>query len=131
MFYLVTGVFSLLAGLYYLRLALLGRNPENLSTAVGTLVKVSGFKNVPMKHGGIIKNQTDYAYAYTVKGRTYRLKGRVNAHRRTLLRKATIVFVTGHPRRAYIDQFTGIVEWAIAFCFFGLGVYLFWIFSLV
>lgn len=131
MFYLITGILSLLAGLYFLRLALLGRNPDNLSTAVGTLVKASGFKNVPMKHGGVIKNQTDYAYAYTVNGKTYHLKGRINAHKRTLLRKATIVFVTGHPHRAYIGKFTGIIEWALVFCFFGLCVYLFWMCSLI
>jgi len=114
MFYLIIGCALLLLGLYFLRIALLGRSPENLAATTGTLVKASGFRNVPMRYGGVIKNQTDFTYAYTVDGKTYRRSGRKNAHRRTIPKTVTIVYVKTYPRGGYIGRFTGLYEWVYA-----------------
>ncbi len=111
---LILGATLIFAGLYFLLLAFLARNPANLSTAVGSLAKASGYKNVRGAHGNwIIKDQTDYTYAYMVNGRTYHRKGRMNRHKRRLPQKVTIVYLTRFPRHSGIEAFTAQVEFLL------------------
>lgn len=111
LFFLILGILLILAGLYYWMLVFLSRNPTNLSTTVGTLMKASGYKNVRGTHGrGIIKDQTEYTYAYTAGNKTYLHKGRVNRHKRTIPQRVTIVYLTHFPRHSGIDAFTAQIE---------------------
>ena len=109
--FLILGILLIPAGLYYWLLVILSRNPANLSSAAATLTQASGYKNVRGYHGrGIVKNQTQYVYTYTVDGKVYRHKGRVNRHRRTLPQRVTIVYLTRFPRHGGIDAFSAQVE---------------------
>lgn len=109
--FLILGILLIPAGLFYWLLVILSRNPANLSTAAGTLTQASGYKNVRGCHGrGIIKNQTEYVYTYTVDGKVYRHKGRVNRHKRTIPQRVTIVYLTRFPRHSGIDAFTAQAE---------------------
>lgn len=109
--FLILGILLIPAGLYYWLLAILSRNPANLSSAAATLTQASGYKNVRGYHGrGIVKNQTEYVYTYTVDSKVYRHKGRVNRHRRTLPQRVTIVYLTRFPRHGGIDAFSAQVE---------------------
>lgn len=122
MFSVLIGTLLLVLGLFFLWVALLGRNPDNISTTVGTLVKASSYKNVPLKYGGMIKNQTDYVYAYTVDGRTYRCTGRKNEHKRTLPRKVTIVYITRYPRSGCVERYNSTSAWLYAICCIANGL---------
>jgi len=109
--FLILGIFMLLVGCYNFYLVFLSGNSANLSHAVGILTKVQGYKNVRGYHGrGIIKDQTDFTYSYTVGSKTYRCKGRVNRHRRSLPKKTTVVYLTRFPRHGGIERFDGQVE---------------------
>ena len=126
MFLIICGVILLLTGAFFLWLAYRGRDPRNLAETVGELTKRQHFKNVQVKSYRV-KNLTDYAYTYTVGGRTYRLSGTQWTHPRALLRKCTVVYLKGFPRLAYIGQFTGIQESLIGVSFLILGILCLWI----
>ena len=115
----------LVPGLWFLFLAVWSRNPDHLGTTVGTLTRCHTSKNVATRHG-VVKNLTDYVYTYQVDGKTYIITGMRRQPRRMVLRKVTVVYLKISPRRAYLDQFTGTVEWLIAFVLLaGACVYLF------
>ena len=124
--FLSCGAVLILIGLFFLWLALRGRKPENLVETVGDLTRRQHFKNMQIKSHKV-KNLTDYAYSYTVDGRTYRLSGIQWTHPRKLFRKATIVYLKGFPRVAYIGEFTGIQEWTLAIAFLAMGLLCLWI----
>lgn len=114
----------LIPGLWFLFLAAWSRNPDHLGTAVGTLTKCHTSKNVTTRHG-VVRNLTDYVYTYQVDGKTYKITGMRRQPRRKVLRKVTVVYLKISPRRSYIDQFTGTVEWLYAFVLLAGGfVYL-------
>ena len=111
---------ALIPGLWFLFLAVWSRNPDHLGTAVGTLTKCHTSKNVTTRYG-VVKNLTDYVYTYQVDGKTYKITGMRRQPRRMVLRKVTVIYLKIAPRRAYIDQFTGTVEWVIAFALLTLS----------
>ena len=125
-FFLICGAALILIGLFFLWLALWGRKPENLVETVGALTRRQHFKNVQLRRRRD-KNLTDYTYSYTVGGRTYRLSGTQWIHPRKLFKKTTIVYLKGFPRVAYIGEFTGIQEWALAIVFLVMGLLCLWI----
>ena len=115
----------LIPGLWFLFLAVWSRNPDHLGTAVGTLTKCHTSKNVTTRYG-VVRNLTDYVYTYQVDGKTYKITGMRRQPRRKVLRKVTVVYLKISPRRSYIDQFTGTVEWLYAFVLLAGGfVYLY------
>lgn len=124
--FLTCGAVLILIGLFFLWLAFRGRKPENLVETVGALTRRQHFKNVQLRHRRV-KNLTDYAYSYTVGGRTYKLSGIEWIHPRKLFPKTTIVYLKGFPRVAYIGEFTGIQEWALAIVFLVMGLLCLWI----
>lgn len=122
-FILISGIIVLSVGLYFLVLAIRSRDPKHLQTTVGTLTKTSGFKNFQTRYG-LIRNLTDYTYTYSVNGKDYRISGSYPKHRRFVPKKVEIIYLIGFPRRAYIGEYTGVVEWSIAVSFSILGAVL-------
>ena len=121
----VAALAMLIPGLWFLFLSVWSRNPDHLGTAVGTLTKCHTSKNLVTRYG-VVKNLTDYVYVYQVDGKNYKISGMRRQPRRMVLRKVTVVYLKISPRRAYLDQFTGTVEWLIAFVLLaGACVYLF------
>lgn len=121
----VAALVMLIPGLWFLFLAVWSRNPDHLDTAVGTLTKCHTSKNVTTRYG-VVKNLTDYVYTYQVDGKTYKITGMRRQPRRKVLRKVTVVYLKIFPRRAYLDQFTGTLEWLYAFVLLAGGlVYLY------
>lgn len=118
---LVLGLFVLLLGLFFLWLALRGRNPKNQAVTVGELTYVHGMKNVKVKTH-TVKNMTDYCYTYTVNGKQYRMAGTRWTHPRKLLNRITIVYQKGFPKVAYVDHYTGDNERMLAIFLLALGV---------
>ena len=52
--------------------------------------------------------------------------GNRNAHKRTLFKKVSVVYIKGLPRIAYIDKFTGENQWVAGICFLFLGFMCLW-----
>ena len=117
---------SIIIGLWNIFIILWAKNPKHLGTAVGTLGKVTILKNVRTKHGWILPNVTDYRYYYTIGNRTYKISGSRNAHKRTLFKKVSVIYIKGLPRIAYINQFTGENQWVAGICFIFLGLMCLW-----
>ncbi len=103
----------LFIGLWNLLIAILGLFPIFHATAVGTLTKANTQKNVRTRHGHLLPRLTQYAYTYTVKGKHYRHSRQMQYSKRRLLPKASLVYVKWFPRHAYVNKFTGEVEWAM------------------
>ena len=125
-FYHVIIYGSILIGLWNIFLIIWAKNPAHLGTAIGTLGKVTNSKNVKSRHGWIIPNVTNYCYDYTVGNRSYKLSGSRNVHKRTLFKKALIVYIKGFPRIAYIDKFTAENQWVFGICFLFMGLMCLW-----
>ena len=106
-------VITLFVGLWNLLIAILGLFPRFHGTTVGTLTKANTQKNVRSRHGHLIPRCTQYAYTYTVKGRQYRYSRQMQYSKRRLLPKASLVYVKWFPRHAYVNKFTGEVEWVM------------------
>lgn len=119
-FILISGIIVLSIGLFFLVLAIWGRNPKHLQTTVGTLTKTSSFKNFQTRYG-LFKNLTDYTYTYSANGKDYGISGSYPKHRRFIPKKVEITYLIGFPHRAYIGEYTGVVEWLIALPFSFLG----------
>lgn len=118
---------SIIIGLWNIFIIIWAKNPAHLGTAVGTLGKVTNLKNVRSKHGWVIPNVTDYRYHYTVGKQNYKISGNRNAHKRTLFKKVSVVYIKGLPRIAYIDKFTGENQWVAGIGFLFLGFMCLWV----
>ncbi|MBP3396329.1 MAG: hypothetical protein IKM08_03670 [Clostridia bacterium] len=120
-FYLALPAIMLLAGLWNIMIAILGLFPQLRATAVGTLTKTHTHRNIQPRRGAPIAILARYTYTYNVKGKTYRYTGEMLRSERCLLRKVTMHYVKGFPRRAYPNKFRGTMEWFVGFMllFFG------------
>ncbi len=107
------GISILLYGLFVLMLAILGLNPKNRIQARGVLASCYHYKNVRVKSFLVIKNMVDFTYIYEVNGKPYRFKANKNIHSRKVFKRATIVYLRGFPRVAYLERFTGANEWLL------------------
>lgn len=119
-YYLLAGLLTGL-GLWNLTVAILGCFPRCRRTAVGTLTKVQSWKNVKTRSGSI-PVLTKYRYVYTVKNKTYAYTCEARHPKRRLFPKATMVYVVGFPRRAYLNKFTGFKEWFWGFDLLLIGI---------
>lgn len=97
-------VAALLVGAAHLILALLGKNPRCIGTAVGTLVD-SKKVMVSVKYQRKKVPVTACVYRYEVGGRVYRLKRDSRYSRSSLMRKVTVVYLKGFPRFGHLEQF--------------------------
>ena len=118
-FFIVVSVVLMLAGGWYLTIAILGRFPWFLSTAMGTLVR--GTRNITRdKYGrtyrnpdGSLQYTTRYTYVYTVRGKQYRYSGSGSQRKSRLPPKLELIYVKWFPRHVYPYKFTGSQEWAL------------------
>lgn len=119
-------VIHLLAGLYFILIAILSRNPQNLHSTTGKLTKSDTVRNL---HGrlGSIPIWTHYVYTYTVNGREYKHHGQNRRHNKHLLPKIKLVYVKWFPRYAFHNKFDAEAMWffGISFIIIGLTVLLF------
>jgi len=122
-FILIFGITILFIGLFYLIPVIRSRNPKNLCATVGTLSKTSSFKNFQTRYG-LFKNLTDFTYTYSVNGKSYRISGSAPKHRRFIPNKVDIVYLKGFPRSAYIEEYTGVIEWLLSISFSIMGAIL-------
>jgi len=97
LFFFVTGIGSIL-------LALWSRNPKHIGTAVGRL-ECSRRVMVSMKHRRKKVPMTNFVYLYEVNGKTYRLNRDSHASRKSLMPRATIVYLKGFPRFGYLESY--------------------------
>lgn len=111
-FGIIVVVVLYLISIYNLTIAILGLFPGFRDTAIGTLHKSNTRRNVPTRHGITkIPIVTSYTYKYKVNGREYSRSGTVYYSKRCLYKKATMVFVKGFPRHAYLEKFVGTNQW--------------------
>ena len=117
----------ILAGCWYLMIAILGLFPKFQRKSVAILKKASSVKNVHLGRNGsvFIPNLTDYTYVYTVNGKEYKYSGHITRSKSNLLPRTILVYVKGFPRHAYPDKFNGINEWAMGFCYIFMAIILF------
>ena len=103
-YYTIVAIFFL-AGAVLLLIALLGRNPKHLGSAVGTL---TNSRKVMRRRGKADERKypaTACTYTYQVDGKTYRLKQEGFFARSGLMRKITVVYLKGFPRFGYPEKF--------------------------
>lgn len=124
-YYLLSGS-AIAIGIWNILLIIWAKNPNHLDTAVGTLLNFMHSRNVKTKHGATIPNITRYRYIYHVNGKPHRISGSRYAHKRTLFKKVTVVYIKGLPQVAYIGRFTGEMQWVWGICSLFLGCLLLW-----
>lgn len=113
----------LLLGAAHLVLALLGKNPRCIGTAVGTLVH-SKKVMVSMKHQRKKVPVTTFVYRYEVGGREYRLKRDTRDSRSSLMRKVTVVYLKGFPRFGHLEQFPTLPLTILGIGWLALGAWI-------
>ncbi len=112
-FFLVFGIVLLLPGIFFTVLAIQSSNPKNLISTTGALSHHKGFKNYRLKNR-TVPNATEYAYTYTVNGKSYLLRGVQHTHGRNLRKRVDIIYLRSFPRCAYERHFSGIAEKLLA-----------------
>lgn len=106
--YLMTAVCFSIGGVC-LFLALWGRNPKHLGTAVGKL-EHSRRIMVWTKYSRKKVPVTTCVYLYEVNGRTYKLKRDSRSSRKSLMPRVTVVYLKGFPWFGYLEKYpTGIL----------------------
>lgn len=120
----VLSVISILAGCWYLMIAILGLFPKLRNKTVGILKKASSVKNVRVGRSSWVPNLTDYTYVYTVNGKDYRYSGQITRSKSNLLPRVVLVYVKGFPRHVYPDNFKGVNQWVMGMFYIFLGVIL-------
>lgn len=131
---LVMAVLLLLPGGFFWYLLHLAKNPENLEETRGELLRFRVEKNVPGKRGYrhiVIKRMICYTYAYTVNGRTHKLRGQMFEPTGRPRAGGRIVYLRGFPSLAYLESFTGQREFTWALVLTGEGIILLIIFLLL
>lgn len=116
-------VAALLFGAAHLILALLGKNPRCIGTAVGTLVD-SKKVMVSVKYQRKKVPVTACVYRYEVGGRVYRLKRDSRYSRSSLMRKVTVVYLKGFPRFGHLEQFPTLPLTILGIAGLALGLWM-------
>ena len=109
-------------GAFYLFLAIRSKDPDNLVSVTGELVRVKQYRNYRWGRSFTVPYASEYAYAYVVKGKQYLHSGVVRGRKRQLLKKVTIVYLKSFPRVSYLDCFTGYREQCAGIISVVLGV---------
>lgn len=115
-------VAALLFGAAHLILALLGKNPRCIGTAVGTLVD-SKKVMVSVKYQRKKVPVTACVYRYEVGGRVYRLKRDSRYSRSSLMRKVTVVYLKGFPRFGYLEKYPSGIFTILGVFYLFVGVW--------
>lgn len=89
----------------FLFLALWGRNPKHLSSAVGTLASSKKVMRQRWKHDDRKYPATTCVYTYQVGSKTYRIRQDGFFARSGLMRKVTVVYLKGFPRFGHLEKF--------------------------
>ena len=123
-FFLILGIIILFGGFVYLSIALLSKNPKYLVSVTGELIEKRGYKNYATGRLGkiIIPHATEYTYAYIFNGKTYKLKGVVYRHPRTMFNKTTIVFFRWFPWYSFEKEFSSSHPWSLAIMYLLCGI---------
>ena len=129
-FFLVFGAIMLLPGIFFMILAMQGRNPNNLISTTGDLSGKTEFKNYKLKNRSV-PNAVEYTYTYQVKGKSYHLRGVQLTHPRNLRKRVTVVYLRSFPRCAYEEQFSGLAQWLLGISFSAMGAFLMLFYFLV
>ena len=119
-FNIVFSVAFILAGCWFLLIAILGLFPEFQDKTTGSLSKTDTKRNFRRKqYGEFIKIQTKYTYIYEVNGKKYKYSNIIRSRKQHILPKIVLVYVKWFPHHAYPYKFKGTKEWA-----FGLSLIL-------
>lgn len=89
----------------FLFLALWGRDPKHLGTAVGKLDQSKKVMRQAYRHSSKKIPVTTARYLYEVNGKTYRLRREGRFGRSTLLPRITVVYLKGLPRFGYLEKY--------------------------
>ena len=79
------------------------QTPDHFDSVIGTLIHRKTSRNVRSKYR-TIPVYTEYTYAYTVNGKTYRFSGAVERAKHALSRKVRIVYLRGFPRCSGVEK---------------------------
>ncbi len=120
-YYTMISVFFIIGGILLL-LALLGRNPRFLGSAVGRLQN-SKRVMVWTKHSRKKVPVTTFVYLYEVNGKTYRLKRDTRSSRKSLMPRVTVVYLKGFPRFGYLEKYPSWQFALIGATFLGGGAF--------
>ncbi len=118
-------VVCFVAGFWNLAIAIWGSSRENQIRTVGTLEKANHYKNLHTRYG-FVPNWCDCVYVYQVGGKTYKLRIGERKNKNKLLKKVTVVYVKGFPKRAGVEQYSSDEAYVIAICFCLLAAFLLW-----
>ena len=124
MYFAITlAILLLSAGIYNLVVAIWGSFPSHQLRTVGTLVKANSQKNLHTRYG-FVPVWTDCVYVYQVNGKSYRFRTGKRMSKRDILKKVTIVYVKGFPRRAGIAEYRSFEACVLAAALCLLGAFM-------
>ena len=114
--YFIAAVVFAIGGIF-LFLALWGRDPRHLGTAVGKLDQSKKVMRQAHRYSSKKIPVTTALYRYEVNGKTYRLRREGLFGRSTLLPRITVVYLKGFPRFGYLEKYPcGIFAMGGAVC---------------
>lgn len=112
-FNIIFPVAFILAGCWFLLIAILGLFPKFQEKTTGSLIKTDTKRNFRMKqYGEFIPIQTKYSYIYKVNGKKYKYSSTIRSRKQHILPKIVLVYIKWFPRHAYPYKFKGTKEWA-------------------
>ena len=101
--FMILGYALLVPGIYYLRIWLYARKPENLAFTLGRLTQTKGHRNVYTRHG-VLKNYTHYTYEYKADGKVYKITGGEACAPGELSKMPRITYLKRYPQYAYTQD---------------------------